>query len=422
MLANQVKQSQSTSPWARVGIRVQMVGLVFALLTVLAAVLVVAADRALADGVDEVGATPQLAQAAAQRLHRSMAVLAVPLILAGTIGQYLLLRRAVLRPLAALLDLTTDRASGSAPNVALRSSRDEIGLLTSGLSALLEPLRALPTNIREATGHLAESVAALSASTRDQSQTLARQASALHETQITAEEIRQTSALAAQKAGIVLQYAERADSLSRTGEGAMVQSLSALRDIRGQVEEIAKRITTLGERAMRIGQVTQTVKDLADQSNMLALNAAIEAVRSGEHGKGFGVVAREIRSLADQSIQATVQVREMLEDISEAIRGAVAITEKGSQRIDAGLEQVKTSGEKLSELSTVVRENSQAVRQINTAVGQQNQAVSQILAALSEQGTLMQETLGRLGATDTSVQTLSTVSRSLTQLVSDFAR
>ena len=420
MLANQVTQPQSATP--RMGIGAQMAGAVFVWLTLLGACLVAAADMVLGESLEEAGAGAQVVEAAAQHLHRSMGIVAGVLILAGTLGQYLVLRKTVLRPLAALSDYTNP-THGAAPKAARTGpSQDEIGRITSSLSAMLEPLRAFPTSVRELTGRLAESVGTLSASTRDQSQTLTRQAGALHETQITAEEMRQTSELAAQKARLVLDYAERADSLSRTGEGAMVQSLSALRDIRGQVEEIAERITTLGERAIRIGQVTQTVKDLADQSNMLALNAAIEAVRSGEHGKGFGVVAREIRSLADQSIQATVQVREMLEDISEAIRGAVAITEKGSQRIDAGLEQVKTSGEKLSELSTVVRDNSQAVRQINTAVGQQNQAVSLILTALTEQGTLMQETLSRLGATDASVQTISTVSQSLTQMVSDFGR
>ena len=103
-------------------------------------------------------------------------------------------------------------------------------------------------------------------------------------------------------------------------------SLGGLTDIRAQVDEIARKIAQLSERTQQIGGITQTVKDLADQSNMLALNAAIEAVRSGERGKGFAIVAREIRSLADQSIQATNRVREILEDISASIRRAVAIT------------------------------------------------------------------------------------------------
>jgi methyl-accepting chemotaxis protein len=141
------------------------------------------------------------------------------------------------------------------------------------------------------------------------------------------------------------------------------------------------------------------VKDLADQSNMLALNAAIEAVRSGEHGKGFAVVAREIRSLADQSIQATNRVREILEDIGEAVRAAVAITEKGAQKMETELVQVKSSGENLRELSTIVRDNSAAVRQIAAAVSQQSAGISQIFGAVTDLSKMMSETVDRLHST-----------------------
>ncbi len=285
---------------------------------------------------------------------------------------------------------------------------------------MVQRMRAIPMGIRESTQQLAASVAKLGASAGEQNERLTRQAGALEQTQITAQAIRETSRLAAEQAQCVLLYAERAESVSRTGEVSVSQSLAALRDIQAQVREIAERIASLGERTLKIGEVTQTVKDLADQSNMLALNSAIEAVRSGEHGKGFAVVAREIRSLADQSIRATNEVRELLEDITEAIRGAVAITERGSQRIEAGLAQVKTSGEKLSELSNIVKDNSNAVRQINAAVGQQNEGIAHLFRAITTQGDLMTDTMKRLEATDEAVQTISHVSRSLVEIVERF--
>ncbi|MDP9151064.1 MAG: methyl-accepting chemotaxis protein [Myxococcota bacterium] len=388
----------------------------------LAATLDARAAAELRETMTRAGLVQDVVNAQVSQLHGALAIAGCLAALAGLAFQVLVLRLVVMRPLRELTRISADIARNGdlSQRVPVRS-RDEIGELGSALSKMVEPLRSIPRGIRDATQRLAHSVTKLSASTAEQSETVERQASALRETQVTAEEIRQTSTLAAQKAQTVLEYAERAESISRTGEVAVGQSLAALRDIRAQVEEIAQRITSLGERAMRIGQVTQTVKDLADQSNMLALNAAIEAVRAGEHGKGFSVVAREIRSLADQSIEATQQVRDMLEDISEAIRGAVAITEKGSQRIDAGLLQVKTSGEQLSQLSTIVKDNSQAVRQINTAVGQQNGAIAQILGALSSQGTLMRDTMARLEATDDAVKTISDASRSLVQIVEHFA-
>ncbi len=297
---------------------------------------------------------------------------------------------------------------------------DEIGELANTFRLMVEKLRELPRGIGRSTQIVASAVEKLTESVAEQSQTVTRQATALQETQVTAQEIKQTSLVASQKAEAVLQYAERADTVSKTGETAVAQSLAALTAIRTQVEEITLRITRLGERAVQIGNVTQTVKDLADQSNMLALNAAIEAVRSGEHGRGFAVVAREMRSLADQSIQGTKQVREMVDEIGAAIREAVAITEKGVQRIDAGLQQVKTSGETLQELSSIVKDNSSAVRQISAAVGQQNAGITQIFGAVSDQTKMMDENVARLGATESSLQALKDAARRLVLLVDEF--
>ncbi len=299
-------------------------------------------------------------------------------------------------------------------------SNDEIGELAATFRKMVEQLRAIPKEIEESTQLLARSVSVMGSSAREQSKTMVRQAAALQETRVTAQSIHETSLLAAQKADAVLVYAERADAIGRSGEEAVAHSVEALNDIRERVGEIAERITNLAERTAQIADVTQTVKDLADQSNMLALNAAIEAVRSGEHGKGFAVVAREIRTLADQSIEATRRAREILGDISSAARVTVQITEKGAQRIDLGLAQVKTSGDKLAELSAIVKENASAVRQINAAVGQQNAGVAQIFGALNDQTEMMGETMKGLEATDSAVASLTEVSGRLVHVVGRF--
>jgi methyl-accepting chemotaxis protein len=208
--------------------------------------------------------------------------------------------------------------------------------------------------------------------------------------------------------------------VSTSGEEAIERSLGGLTDIRAQVEDISQRIAQLSERTQQIGSITATVKDLADQSNMLALNAAIEAVRSGEHGKGFAVVAREIRSLADQSIQATNRVREILEDIGGAIRGAVAITERGAQKIEGGLLQVKASGDNLRELSNIVKDNSSAVRQIAAAVSQQNAGITQIFSAVTDQTKMMDETMRRLETTTQAAAVLKELSVRVSDVVRRF--
>jgi methyl-accepting chemotaxis protein len=297
---------------------------------------------------------------------------------------------------------------------------DEIGDLANTFRLMVHKLREIPKAIWESTKLLEESVYKLQQSAHAQGLTARLQADALHDTERSADEIGRASRLAAQRTAAVLKHAQRGEDLGRTGEAAVRQSLEALTEIRGQVQEIALRITGLSSRTVLVGNIAGTVKDLADQSNMLALNAAIEAVRSGEHGKGFGVVAREIRNLADQSIQATKRVRELLDDSNSATRQASAITEAGAQRIDAGLTQVKVSGEHFADLSSIVRENSAAVREISVAVGHQNEGIVRIAKAINQQSEMMDETIVRLGVTETSVSTLKEVAERLVAIVREF--
>src|SRR5438132_9958027 len=124
---------------------------------------------------------------------------------------------------------------------------------------MVEKLRGIPLSLQESTELLSTAVANLNRSTGEQSQTLTRQAAALQETQVTAQQIKHTSLLAAQKAENVLQVAERADSISRSGEAAIEQSLSGMSDLRSRVEEISQKILQLSERTVQIGGITQTV-------------------------------------------------------------------------------------------------------------------------------------------------------------------
>ena len=300
------------------------------------------------------------------------------------------------------------------------NTTDEVGQLADTFVQMVERLRSVPIRMRESAALLTQTVQKLSASTQEQGQAVTRQAAGLQETQVTAQEIRQTSLMAAQKAQGILQIAERAEEVSASGEKAIEESRRGLNEIRTLVDEIARKINQLGERTHQIGTITEAVKDLADQSNMLALNAAIEAVRSGEHGRAFSVVAREIRALADQSIQSTNRAREILEDIGAAVREAVAITERGGQRMEAGLVQVQRSGENLRELSGMVKESSSAVRQIAAAVAQQNAGISQIFTAITDLSHLMDETVKGLRETDQSVVILKDVTDRVASVVNSF--
>ncbi|WP_257448523.1 methyl-accepting chemotaxis protein [Archangium lipolyticum] len=371
-------------------------------------------------GVVHVGMKYEAIDGQVDMLLLNMALLGL-LLAAGGAGAAALLSRSVVGPLRELTDVAAHIVeSGDLTRPIQVKGSDEVSQLAHSFEQMVSRLRGVTQNLQQAAGALKGATEQLNNSAADQSQTVSRQASALQETQVTAQEIRQTSLLAAQKADSVLSVAERADELSRTGEAALEQTLVGLNDIRIQVQEIAQKILELGERTVQIGSITQTVKDLADQSNMLALNAAIEAVRSGEHGKGFGVVAREIRALADQSIESTDRVRELLDDIGNSVSVAVRITERGSQRMEAGLEQVRTYGKNLRELSSIIQDNAAAVRQIAAAVGQQNVGINQITTAVSDLSKMMDETVSRIGATGEAATTLQVIADQLNSAVKTY--
>jgi methyl-accepting chemotaxis protein len=299
-------------------------------------------------------------------------------------------------------------------------SGDEIGQLAVLFNEMVERQKTVYQGLTNTVIMLNETVRDMEALSEAQNQSVTIQATALQETQVTAQEIKQTSQMAAKKAEEILKLAEKADEIGMTGEASVEQSLIGLTDIRHQVQEIAQKIAELTDRTRQIGSITDTVKDLADQSNMLALNAAIEAVRSGEHGKGFGLVAREIRRLADQSIQSTGRVKEILDNISEAIEQVFQITESGSKRMEGGYAQVKVSGENLRALAGVVRENSTSVRQIATAVEQQNVGISQIFGAVTDQTKMMAESVKHVETTAGMVKVLKDASERLTKAMGNY--
>jgi methyl-accepting chemotaxis protein len=362
-------------------------------------------------GVVHVGLDRRQIHAALGDLRRTMMLWSLVVALIGIALATLVTISVVLRPVKELTRATLDIVrTGDLKQRIVVHAEDELGTLARSFDQMVEKLREALTSLKESSSGLSQSMTELGLVTSEQTRTITRQASALQETQVTAQEIKQTSMLASQKATAVLEQSEKAEVVSRTGEEAIVRSLAGLADIRGHVEQIASRIQELSDRTNQIGGITETVKDLADQSNMLALNAAIEAVRSGEHGKGFAVVAREIRSLADQSIAATRRVREVLDSITSSIRGVVAITQEGAQRIEGGLEQIRSSGVSLQELSTIVRDSSSSVRQIAAAVSQQNAGIGQIFSAVTDLSLMMDETMHRLDATHEAAARLEEIS------------
>jgi methyl-accepting chemotaxis protein len=190
-----------------------------------------------------------------------------------------------------------------------------------------------------------------------------------------------------------------------------------MKQIRDQMESMAESIVRLSEQSQAIGEIMLTVNDLAEQSNLLAVNASIEAAKAGEQGKGFAVVAQEVRNLADQSKQATAQVRSILGEIQKATNAAVMVTEQGSKAVEAGVQQSGHAGESVQKLSEGIAEAAQAATQIAASSQQQMAGMDQVALAMESIKTASTQNVASTKQTETAAKNINELGRKLKDLV-----
>jgi len=207
-------------------------------------------------------------------------------------------------------------------------------------------------------------------------------ATAISETTTTVEEVRQTAMVANQKARALMESSQKATESAEKGMESVQQVIDSMKKIDKQMNIIAETVVKLSDQNRSIGEITSTVTDIADQSNLLAVNAAIEAAKAGEQGRGFAVVAQEIRSLADQSKKATIQIKEILNEIQKSVNLSVDVTEKGSSTVAEGIQLVGKSGSVIGVLAEHVEAAVQISVQISSSSQQQMAGMEQVVPAM----------------------------------------
>jgi methyl-accepting chemotaxis protein len=300
------------------------------------------------------------------------------------------------------------------------SSRDEVGELAASFGQMVHQLRTMALALREVVGELAEIIQWSTQLSQENATTLQQQARSLIEASATVQQIRDTSAVAASKAEGVMAVALQAEQAGGETQISLAYSVQGLVALQMAVANIVNTITELTGQTAQAGEIVGRVKDLADQSNVLALNATIEAAHAGETGQSFTVVARQMRSLADQSLRSTVHIREILNRMLAAIRTTVSTTEGGSQQMESGFEQMRILGERLQALTEVVQQSSQAAQQIVSTVGQQNEGISQMSHLLTEQQKAMEVLVESTRHGQGSVERLNTAFQRLKAVVDGF--
>jgi methyl-accepting chemotaxis protein len=396
--------------------------------------------RALAVGVQEKryrqmrAIAQELGDAAVARAHaavaeseqrtgqviRMFAIIGIAAMLFG-LAMVLLLNRVIAAPLRGIAAIAGQVAGGDLTvSVPADNRADEVGDLARAFHAMIEKLRQTTREINEGVSVLAASASEILATTTQVASGAAETAAAVSETTATVEEVKQTAQLASQKAKYVADSAQKASNVSRAGRKSVEDAIQGMNRIQEQMEAIAESIVRLSEQSQAIGEIIATVGDLAEQSNVLAVNAAIEAAKAGEQGKGFAVVAQEVKSLADQSKQATTQVRAILGDIQKATSAAVLATEQGGKAVEAGVKQTGETGESIRLLAEGIGDAAQAATQIAASSQQQMVGMDQVALAMeSIKQASMQNVAGTKQA-ETAAQQLHELGQQMKQLAAQY--
>ncbi|MBN1486524.1 MAG: HAMP domain-containing protein [Anaerolineae bacterium] len=327
---------------------------------------------------------------------------------------------AVIGPLNVAAEYVNQIVQGEIPHPITTDYQGDFGVFKNNLNALSASLREMLTNIQLASNELAAASAQILAATTQQASGASEQSAAITQATTTVDEVRTISEQAVMRAQEVADSSQRTVQVSRSGRMAVDETMGSMNRIKEQVEGIAENILALSDQTQQIGEITATVNDIASQSNMLALNASVEAARAGEHGKGFAVVAMEVRNLAEQSKQATAQVRAILTDIQNAINASVMVTEEGSKVVDDGVTRASQTREAIEQLSSVITESAQIAAQVVAGGQQQSSGVEQIAMAMQNINQAMVQSMASTRQAEKSAQDLNQLANKLNNTVKQY--
>lgn len=299
-------------------------------------------------------------------------------------------------------------------------SEDEIGDLFRAVNKMQLSLSGIVNEVATSAEHLASASEEISASASQQSHGASLQkdqtrqmATAMHEMSVTVQEISENSNAAAQASN-------KASETAHGGGKVVGQTLEIMRVIASSVTETASKIEELGKGSERIGKIIGVIDDIADQTNLLALNAAIEAARAGEQGRGFAVVADEVRKLAERTSSATKEITAMIEEIQKETAHAVEAMKAGTKHVELGVQSTQEAGKSLQEIIGASDKVGEMVTHIATAATEQASATDEVNRNVEQISTITADTAKGAEQSAVACQELSDLALNLNNLVGRF--
>lgn len=298
--------------------------------------------------------------------------------------------------------------------------KDEVGTLLTATSNMSEKLRAMLSELKITSDTLASASQQLSASSEQMSRGVLEQSGRSSQIATSSTEMSQTVIDIAKNASSIASSAVETAKTAKTGEEIVDKAVQEVKAIAQTVSESAGLMTSLGDKSKQIGDIVNVIKDIADQTNLLALNAAIEAARAGEQGRGFAVVADEVRKLAEKTSKATSEIASMIGAIQSEVQKAVSSMNEGTKRVEIGVEYSSNAGKALREIVKSVDNLQSMVQQIASATEEMSSVSEQISSDIETIATVARETSTSSEQIAESSSDLARLATKLSDLVRQF--
>jgi len=299
-------------------------------------------------------------------------------------------------------------------------SNDEVGELGEAFNKMIADLRATIENVQESSTSVSSASTEISSSTEQMAAGAQEQTSQAGEVASAVEEMTKTIVENSKNASDTADSARETKQTAEEGYQVVQETIEGMRRIAEVVKHSAATVGELGKSSDQIGEIISVIDDIADQTNLLALNAAIEAARAGEQGRGFAVVADEVRKLAERTSKATKEIAEMIKKIQGDTGGAVSSMEEGTKKVDEGIELADKAGQSLQEIVNMVQKVTDMVTQIAAASEQQSSASEQISKNVEAISAVTQQTASGTEQVARAAEDLNRLTENLQELVKRF--
>jgi len=328
--------------------------------------------------------------------------------------------KAIRAPLRRLADDAEQIATGDLSVEIHVDSDDEVGQLARSFEKMVNSLRELIGRLADSSSEVMKSSGEMQSNSEQMASGAEEVASQATTVATASEEMSATSGDIAQNCLLAAESAKRANSAADHGATVVENSIVVMKRIADSVKSSASTVVELGQKSDQIGAIVGTIQDIADQTNLLALNAAIEAARAGEQGRGFAVVADEVRALAERTTKATKEISEMIKVIQKNTQTAVSAMEEGVAEVQNGTDEAARSGEALRKIQDEINAVNLQVQQIATAAEEQTATTSEISGNMHQITDVVNVTVDKARDTYNAAKHLSRLSEELQRVVGQF--